>query len=155
MVNEAWNNAFFAESHLNIGFHTLSLMNSTYPSTISDKSSASYASALVKNSVSAPIKPQWSPPLNHYWKLWALKPRIGSGIWLLWATGVRVFLWLYLSWCWYKVCGFGWMVGKWGNVNLVFCYGPNQPVLDSDQAEQWQPPTQSLSTFIWGGNIQQ
>jgi hypothetical protein len=43
---------FFAESLPDIGFHTLSLMNSTYPSTIWDKSSASYARALAKNSVS-------------------------------------------------------------------------------------------------------
>jgi hypothetical protein len=52
MLNEAWNNAFFAETILDIGFHTLSLMNSTYPSTIWGKSSASYARALAKNSVS-------------------------------------------------------------------------------------------------------
>jgi hypothetical protein len=38
---------------LDIGFHILSLLNSTYPSTIRDKSSASYAHALTKNSVSS------------------------------------------------------------------------------------------------------
>ena len=43
----------FAEILLDIGFHILSLMNSTYPSTIWDKSSASYAHMLAKNSVSA------------------------------------------------------------------------------------------------------
>ena len=35
--------AFFVETLLEIGFHTSSLMNSTYPSTIWDKSSASFA----------------------------------------------------------------------------------------------------------------
>jgi hypothetical protein len=44
---------FFAETLPDIGFHTFSLMNSTYPSTIWDKSSASYAHALAKYSVSA------------------------------------------------------------------------------------------------------
>jgi hypothetical protein len=39
---------FFVETLLDIGFHTLSLMNSTYPSIIWDKSSASYANALAK-----------------------------------------------------------------------------------------------------------
>jgi hypothetical protein len=52
MLNEALNNALFAETLLDIGFNTLNLMNSTYPSTIWDKSSASYAHALVKYSVS-------------------------------------------------------------------------------------------------------
>ena len=45
-------NALFVETLLEIGFHTLSLINSTYPSTIWDKSSASYARSLAKNSVS-------------------------------------------------------------------------------------------------------
>jgi hypothetical protein len=40
------------EALLDIGFHTLSLMNSMYPSTIWEKSSASYARALANNSVS-------------------------------------------------------------------------------------------------------
>jgi hypothetical protein len=52
MLNESLNNAFFVETLLDIGLHTLSLMNSTYPSTIRDKSSASYARALAKYSVS-------------------------------------------------------------------------------------------------------
>jgi hypothetical protein len=43
MLNQAWNNAFFVENLLDIGLHTLSLMNSTYPSTIWEKYSASYA----------------------------------------------------------------------------------------------------------------
>ena len=43
---------FFAETHLDIGFHNLSLMNSMYPSTIWDKSSASYARAFTENSMS-------------------------------------------------------------------------------------------------------
>ena len=47
MLNEAWFNAFFVETLLDIGFHTLSLINST----IWEKSSASYAHALAKNSV--------------------------------------------------------------------------------------------------------
>jgi hypothetical protein len=51
-LNEAYNNAFCVETLLEIGFHTLSLMNSTYSSTICDKSSVSYARALAKNSVS-------------------------------------------------------------------------------------------------------
>ena len=42
----------FVETLQEIGFHTLSLMNSTYPSTIWDKSSASYAHTLVLYSVS-------------------------------------------------------------------------------------------------------
>ena len=46
------NEAFFVETHLDISFHTFRLINSTYPSTIWDKSSASYARALAKNSVS-------------------------------------------------------------------------------------------------------
>jgi hypothetical protein len=33
-LNEAGTNAFFVETVQEIGFHTLSLMNSTYPSTI-------------------------------------------------------------------------------------------------------------------------
>ena len=58
MLNEAWNNAFFVETLPHFGFHTFSIMNSTYPSTIWDKSSASYARALAKYSVSAyPIAP--------------------------------------------------------------------------------------------------
>ena len=52
MLNEASNNALFAENLLDIGFHTLSLMNSTYPSTIWNKSSGSFARALAKNFVS-------------------------------------------------------------------------------------------------------
>ena len=36
MVSEAWNNGFFAETLPYIRFHTLSLMNSIYPSTIWD-----------------------------------------------------------------------------------------------------------------------
>jgi hypothetical protein len=43
---------FFAETLLEIGFYTLSSKNSTYPYTLWDKSSASYACALAKNSVS-------------------------------------------------------------------------------------------------------
>ena len=35
-----------------IGFHTMSLMNSTYPSTISDKSSSSYARMFAQHSMS-------------------------------------------------------------------------------------------------------
>jgi hypothetical protein len=52
MLNEALNSAFFEETLLDIGFHTLSLINST----IWDKSSASYACTLAKNSVSGGIK---------------------------------------------------------------------------------------------------
>jgi hypothetical protein len=52
MLNEAWNNAILSETLLDIGFNTLSLMNSTYPSTIWDTSTTSYAHALAKNSVS-------------------------------------------------------------------------------------------------------
>ena len=44
MLNKAWKHVFFCvETLLTNGFHTLSLMNSTYPSTIWDKSSVSYA----------------------------------------------------------------------------------------------------------------
>jgi hypothetical protein len=43
---------FLAETLPDIGFKTLSLMNSKYPSTIWEKSSVSYAHALAKNSVS-------------------------------------------------------------------------------------------------------
>ena len=53
MLNKAGNNVIFAENLQKIGFNPLSLMNSTYPSTIWDKSSASYAHALAQNSVSA------------------------------------------------------------------------------------------------------
>ena len=42
---------FCVEVLLDIGFHTLSLMNSTYPSTIWDKSRPSYARAFANNSV--------------------------------------------------------------------------------------------------------
>ena len=55
MQNKAWNNAFFVETIQESGFHTLTLMNSTYPSTIWDKSYASYVSALRKNSVSESV----------------------------------------------------------------------------------------------------
>ena len=41
---------------LDIGFHTLSLINSTYPSTIWDKSSARDVRALAKNSVSGSVQ---------------------------------------------------------------------------------------------------
>ena len=51
-LNEAWTNTFFVETLQEIGFHTLSLMNSTYPSTIWDKSSASYARTLAQYSMS-------------------------------------------------------------------------------------------------------
>ena len=34
----AWNNAFIVESLQEINFHTMCLINSTYPSTILDKS---------------------------------------------------------------------------------------------------------------------
>ena len=47
--------SFFVEALLDIGFHTVSLMNSTDPSTIWYKSSASYAHALAKYSMSALI----------------------------------------------------------------------------------------------------
>ena len=53
ILYEAWNKFFLVETLLDIGFHTLSLMNSTYPSTIWDKSSASYTRTLAKNSMSA------------------------------------------------------------------------------------------------------
>ena len=43
----------FVETIHKIGFHTMSLMNSTYSSTIWDKSSVSYARALAQYSVSA------------------------------------------------------------------------------------------------------
>ena len=42
-LNEAWTNSFLVETFQEIGFHTLSLMNCTYPYKIWDKSSASYA----------------------------------------------------------------------------------------------------------------
>jgi hypothetical protein len=58
MLNETRNNAIFLEILQENGFHTLNLMNSTYPSTIWDKSSASYARVLAKNSVSV------SDPVN-------------------------------------------------------------------------------------------
>ena len=49
---------FFEETLPDIGLHTFSLINSTYSSTIWVKSSASYARALAKYSVSeaAPLK---------------------------------------------------------------------------------------------------
>jgi hypothetical protein len=46
---------FYVEALLDIDFHNLSLMNSTYPSTICDESSASYARTLAKNSVSGSV----------------------------------------------------------------------------------------------------
>ena len=52
MLDKACNYAFIVKTSLCIGFHTLNLMDSTYPSTIWDKSSASYAHALEKYSVS-------------------------------------------------------------------------------------------------------
>ena len=55
MINAEWGlkqYAFSAETLLDTGIHTLSLMISTYPSTIWDKSSASYARVLAKNSMS-------------------------------------------------------------------------------------------------------
>ena len=51
------------ENILDIGFHTLIFMNSTYPSTFWDKSSASYARALAKYSMSVlthPLEPSAS-----------------------------------------------------------------------------------------------
>jgi hypothetical protein len=51
-LNEAWNSPFLVETLPKIGFHTLSLMNSTYPSTIWDKSSASFAHAIAQYSMS-------------------------------------------------------------------------------------------------------
>ena len=42
----------FVETVQEIGFHTLILMNSTYPSTIWDKSSTSYARVLEQYSMS-------------------------------------------------------------------------------------------------------
>jgi hypothetical protein len=48
---------FFVETLLEIGFHTLSLMNSTYPSTIWNKSSASYARMLAKYSMPGFMSP--------------------------------------------------------------------------------------------------
>ena len=52
MLKTTRNSACFVETLLDIGFHTLSLMNSTLPSTIWDKASASYARALAKYSMS-------------------------------------------------------------------------------------------------------
>jgi hypothetical protein len=52
MLKRGLKQCFFEEMILDIGFHTFSYINSTYPSTIWDKSSASYARALAKNSVS-------------------------------------------------------------------------------------------------------
>jgi hypothetical protein len=60
MQNEAWNNFFFVETILDIGFHTLSFMNSTYPSTIWDKSFASYARMLAKYSMSGQSERLWN-----------------------------------------------------------------------------------------------
>ena len=47
-LNKAWNNAFFLETIQEIGFHTLDKVNSTNPSTFWDKSSASYARAVIR-----------------------------------------------------------------------------------------------------------
>ena len=55
MLNNALNNAFVVETIHGIGFHTISLMISTFPSTICDKSSASYARTLAQYSVSAGV----------------------------------------------------------------------------------------------------
>ena len=55
---------FFVEALQENGFHTLSLMNSTYPSTIWDKSSMSYARVLAKNSVSVLVTIVSSLPLT-------------------------------------------------------------------------------------------
>jgi hypothetical protein len=79
MLNEAWNNAFFVEILLDNGFHTLSLMNFTYPSTIWGKSSASYANALMKNSVSAFI---WNT-VCLLWKVRKLRKGNASKVWSL------------------------------------------------------------------------
>ena len=49
---KAWNNAFSVETFQDIGFHTLTMVNSTYPSTIWEKSSASYAHMLAQYSMS-------------------------------------------------------------------------------------------------------
>ena len=46
VLNNASDNQFIVETLQEIDFHTLKLINSTYPSTISDKSSVSYARAL-------------------------------------------------------------------------------------------------------------
>jgi hypothetical protein len=75
---------FFAETIRDIGVHTLRLMNSTYPSTIGDKSCASIARALAKNSVSEanPDLPalccsQFLPALaSHPWKINLLRQLI-------------------------------------------------------------------------------
>jgi hypothetical protein len=53
MLNNALNNTFCVESLHEIGFHNFILMISTFPSTICDKSSASYARTLAQYSVSA------------------------------------------------------------------------------------------------------
>jgi hypothetical protein len=52
MTNKAWNTAAFLENLQEMCFHTLSFINSTYPSTIWHKSSANYAPALAQSSVS-------------------------------------------------------------------------------------------------------
>jgi hypothetical protein len=56
---------FVVETLPYIGFHTLSLMNSTYLSTIWDKSSASYARTLANNSVSVHMLPVSGLKYNH------------------------------------------------------------------------------------------
>ena len=51
-LNEAWTNVFLVETLQEKGFQTLRSMISTYPSTIKDKSSASYTRALAQYSMS-------------------------------------------------------------------------------------------------------
>ena len=63
MLNNALNITFFVETLHEIGFHAFILMMSTFPSTIWNRSSASYACTLVQYSVSAQFSPY---PLNGY-----------------------------------------------------------------------------------------
>jgi hypothetical protein len=68
-LNKAWNNPFILETLLEIHFNTFSIINSTYPSRIWDKSYASYAHALAQYPVYDPYSGCIDIPLLIFWGL--------------------------------------------------------------------------------------
>ena len=95
MLNEASSNALYAETLQDICCHTLNLMNSTYPSAIWEKSSASYARVLAKNYVSA-----WG---RGYFSFWS-EPNACAAFGCCYGTKCPLYLVLFFFWSEKSVC---------------------------------------------------